>query len=53
MRAKARVGKTLIGWGEGLTHDLDQNDQKKIQLAVDTIVEQMKSAAPETVEPSS
>jgi phospholipase C len=47
MKTKARLGKQLIAWGEALSHDLDDNDQKRIQLAVNTIVHQMKSTAPE------
>ncbi len=47
IRSKARLGKVFLKWGEKLTHDLEDNDQQKIQLAIDTISEYIKSVSTE------
>lgn len=52
MKTKARAGKKLIKWGEALTHDLDDNDQKQIQLAVDTMKKKIESRLPDVVKSS-
>jgi hypothetical protein len=35
---KAWLGKWLIKCGSLLTHDLDENNKKRINLAVDTVI---------------
>jgi len=42
MKSKARVGKVFLNWGTALTKDLDDNDQQKIKVAVDTVIAFLK-----------
>jgi phospholipase C len=42
MNLKARVGKLFLRVGTSLTNELEENDQKRIQLAVDSVVTYLK-----------
>ena len=42
MRSKARVGKVFLRIGTWLTNELEQNDQKRIGLAVDSVMTFLK-----------
>lgn len=42
MKLKARLGKVFLRLGTFLTNELEENDQKRIQLAVDSVVAFLK-----------